>query len=92
MMTKNSTESLVSKPKRTIKPTAKIASIIEEEEEESSGPEEPQVRYNIKERDDMSETMETVMTTTGIPEDISMMKKTQRKAVKMRKRKFKFAQ
>jgi hypothetical protein len=38
-MTKNSANSLISKPKRTIKPTAKIAP-VQEEEEESSGPDQ----------------------------------------------------
>ena len=55
MMTKNSTESLIPKPKRTIKPTAKIVSMIEEEEEESSGPEDPQVHSNLPNRIDMSD-------------------------------------
>lgn len=53
-MTKNSTESLVSKPKRTIKPTAKIAPVLEEEEE-SSGPEDPRVRSNLQKNVDWSD-------------------------------------
>ena len=55
MMTKNSTESLIPKPKRTIKPTAKIVSMIKEKEEESSGPEDPRVHSNLPKRIDMSD-------------------------------------
>jgi hypothetical protein len=52
-MTRNSIDPLASKPKRTIKPTAKIASILEEEEE-SSGPEDPNLQKSVHRSDNRS--------------------------------------